>query len=172
MTDAHGKWGVCEWTSTWRGKTSMAVFCDHGYLQKPLVQHRGQQTLFKRQYKTISTGDSDPKWHSKGVNFPVCSGGAKKFLRLSQEKVGGGLLPAKHMGGGGILHASCPFILTASPPFDRWGKWGLPVGRQLSGVVPRFEPTFHVCLSPNSSSSAMLSQIGTEGMFSRERQGC
>lgn len=59
----------------------------------------GDNTLFKRQYKAISTGDSDPKWHSKDVHFPVFSGGAKKFLRLSQEKV-----PAKHMGWAFCMH--------------------------------------------------------------------
>ena len=38
-----------------------------------LLSTWGQQTLFKR-YKTISTGDPDPKWYSKvAVSFPASS---------------------------------------------------------------------------------------------------
>ena len=44
---------------------------------------------------------------------------------LSQEK-GAGDLPML-----GILHAAFPFIPTASPSFYKWGKWSLPVVRQL-----------------------------------------
>ena len=41
----------------------------------------GQQTLSKSQPKTISAGDRDPNWHSKDVNSPAFSGGARKFER-------------------------------------------------------------------------------------------
>lgn len=48
-------------------------------LKSLLLSTWGRETLFKRQYTAISTGDPDPKRHSKDVSFSAFSGGAQRF---------------------------------------------------------------------------------------------
>jgi len=168
MTDAHGKWGVSEWTSEREAKQAWRDSGITDALKSLLFSTWGQQTLSRRWYKTIPMGDPDPKWYLKAdAHFPAFP----KEPRSSK-----GLVRQRETGDYRLLStgAGCFTYITVLNPnsiissiVQTWTR-SLPEVRRLSAVVPTLEPTSWVYPSPHSQLHQAVSHGDTEHVPERK----